>query len=110
MRSATMVWILVVGLTGAVTSQAAAQDQAAREATAQVQSVVPAQTTPALPAHLDPAAKVERPGVGPRLPELVAPIPLPLEAPAAPPPSNIVIPVTTLTIVLAVVLLIVLID
>jgi len=112
MRSAKMTWILVLGLSGVVASQAAAQDQAAQEvtATAQVQRAAPVPATAVLPAHLDPAARVERPGAGPRLPEFVASIALPVEAPAAAPPSNIVIPVTTLTIVLAVVLLIVLID
>jgi hypothetical protein len=95
MRSTTMVWILVLGFTGAVTSRAAAQDQAAQAVTAQAQSALAAPVTPAVPAHLDPTARVERPGVGPRLPEFVASIPLPVEQPAPAPPSNIVIPVTS---------------
>lgn len=104
MRSASAVFILVVGLASGVASQAAAQDQAAQERSAQVQA------EPAVPAHLSGVPKVERPGVGPRLPEFVASIPLPVEAPAPAPSGNIVIPVTTALIVLAAIVLVLLID
>jgi hypothetical protein len=102
MRPATFYGFLLIGLTAVAAFPAAAQERAARSVTAQA--------APVVPAHMDAELRSERPHSGPRLPEFVASIPLPVEQPAAAPSGNIVIPVTTALIVLAAVVLILLID
>jgi hypothetical protein len=103
MRVAGAALVLTFAFTIGAASRSAAQDQVAqRTDSAAVQVSQP----------VDSAAvvKVRKPEAGPRLPEFVASIPLPLEAPAPAAPNNIVIPVTTALIVLAVVVMILLID
>ena len=94
MRRTSAVWAVVVPLLVAAAPRAAAQDQATRNPPVRTASA-------AVAVPSDSVAKVRKPGVGPQLPDYVAPVSATADAKPAAPRGNIIIPVTTALIVLA---------